>query len=127
MTGERQGNGNVWNRCGWRKDKQQRAERRDCKQFGTLISPCGNFTEPCLVLNQSGPGALVEVEFADDVGDDLMLAVDGDKYRRPARVAWRDSFRLGIEFILQTDKAENRANWILPLPVQESLSDDYFD
>jgi hypothetical protein len=56
-----------------------------------------------------------------------MLVVDGDKYRRPARVAWRDSFRLGIEFILQTDTAENRANWILPLPVQESLPDDYFD
>lgn len=107
--------------------KLQRAERQDCKQFGTLISPCGNFTEPCLVVNQSRTGALLEVEFADDVGDDLMLVVDGDKYRRPARVAWRDSFRLGIEFILQTDNAENRANWILPLPVQESLPDDYFD
>ncbi len=44
------------------KNKQQRAERHDCKQFGTLISPCGNFTEPCLVLNQSRTGALVEVE-----------------------------------------------------------------
>ncbi len=110
-----------------KKQKKQRAERYDCKQFGTLISPCGNFTAPCLVLNQSRTGALVEVEWADDIGDDLMLAVDGDKYRRPARVAWRDSFRLGIEFILQTDKPENRANWILPLPVQESLPDDFFE
>lgn len=107
--------------------KKQRAERHDCKQFGTLISPCGNFTAPCLVLNQSKTGALVEVEWADDIGDDLMLVVDGDKYRRPARVAWRDSFQLGIEFILQTDTPENRANWILPLPVQESLPDDYFE
>ena len=106
---------------------QRRAERYDCKQFGTLISPCGNFTEPCLVLNQSNTGALVEVEFADDVGDDLMLVVDGDKYRRPARVAWRDNHRLGIEFILLTDKPESRVNWILPLPVQESLPDDFFD
>ncbi|MEE4237618.1 MAG: PilZ domain-containing protein [Anderseniella sp.] len=111
-----------------KKPQHQRAARRlECKQFGMLISPCGNFTEPCLVLNQSRTGALVEVEWADDVGDELLLVVDGDSYRRPARVAWRDTFRLGIEFILQTDKPENRANWILPLPVRESLPDDYFD
>ena len=108
-------------------DHKRGAKRHDCKQFGTLISPCGNFTEPCLVLNQSRTGALVEVEWADDVGDELLLGVDGDTYRRPARVAWRDTFRPGIEFILQTDKPENRANWILPLPVRESLPDDYFD
>jgi hypothetical protein len=108
-------------------DHKRGAKRYDCKQFGTLISPRGNFTEPCLVLNQSRTGALVEVEWADDVGDELLLVVDGDTYRRPVRVAWRDTFRLGIEFILQTDKPENRANWILPLPVRESLPDDYFD
>ncbi|MDX1716772.1 MAG: PilZ domain-containing protein [Anderseniella sp.] len=108
-------------------EHKRAAKRYDCKQFGTLISPCGNFTEPCLVLNQSRTGALVEVEWADDVGDELLLVVDGDSYRRPARVAWRDTFRLGIEFILQTDSPENKANWILPLPVKESLPDDYFD
>ena len=110
-----------------KEDLKRGAKRFDCKQFGTLFSPCGNFTEPCLVLNRSRTGALVEVEWADDVGDELLLVVDGDTYRRPARVAWRDTFRLGIEFILQTDKPENRANWVLPLPVRESLPDDYFD
>jgi hypothetical protein len=67
-------------------------------RFGTIRCRNGRGVFS-VVRNLSKAGAILEVENAFRVPDEFTLIVEGNVFGRFCRVAWRETKRIGVEFV----------------------------
>jgi hypothetical protein len=67
-------------------------------RFGTIRCGTGRGVVS-VVRNLSKAGAVLEVENGFCVPNEFTLIVEGTVFGRSCRVAWRESKRIGVEFV----------------------------
>ncbi len=78
------------------------AERRKLGRHRTLKAGTITFNRAggidCRVRNLSPTGACLEVASQVGIPDDFVLVIESEHLRRPCKVVWRKSTRLGVAF-----------------------------
>lgn len=78
-------------------------ERRENRRVATLrvgliLLKSGGGGIRCIVRNKSAMGACLELANHFGVPLDIILAIAGERFRRPCRVVWRGNNQLGVIF-----------------------------
>ncbi len=92
-------------------------ERRDVARSGGMksgfaVSHDGQSREACVVSNLSAGGALLLVENPRLIDRELILKIDGEQVRRPARVVWRTDAAVAISFLTGAADASVSDGWV---------------
>jgi hypothetical protein len=92
-------------------------ERRDVSRSsglrsGFAVSHDGRAREACVVANLSAGGALLLVENPRAIDRELVLKIDGEQERRPARVVWRNDAAVAISFLTSQTDAGASDGWV---------------
>lgn len=94
-----------------------KGERRDAARAASLrsgfaLSHDGQQREACVVGNLSESGALLMVERPSAIGSEILLLIDGEKNRRPARVVWRTEAAVAVSFVTCENRSSQNDGWV---------------
>jgi Tfp pilus assembly protein PilZ len=78
-------------------DKRSSQRRRTLKAARLVFGNLDRVFD-CTIRNLSEGGVMVKVDNNHLIPDEILLYIDGDSIRRPARVAWRGDKEIGLEF-----------------------------
>jgi hypothetical protein len=94
---------------------ERRAQPRNAGlRSGFAVSHDGRRREACVVGNLSETGALLMVERPDAIDRQLVLLIDGEKRRRPARVVWRTEAAVAVSFLTGAEAGSEADGWVFP-------------
>ena len=94
---------------------ERRAQPRNAGlRSGFAVSHDGRRREACVVGNLSETGALLMVERPDAIDRQLVLLIDGEKRRRPARVVWRTGAAVAVSFLTGAEAGSEADGWVFP-------------
>ena len=79
---------------------------------GVALSHDGQSREACVIANLSDTGALLLVEKPGDIDNQLVVVIDGEKQRRPARVVWRTEAAVAVSFLTATGEESAGTGWV---------------
>jgi hypothetical protein len=101
-----------------KEDERRQAQRAVVLLSGSAATVDALDREACIVRNVSDDGALLQVHAPERIPDEVLLVIDGDHTRKPARVVRRDDHTVAVRFI-SNGSEEDSGDWIFP-PMQES-------
>lgn len=101
------------------KDGTPEPDRRDENRIsglrsGVAVSVDGSEREACVVGNMSQSGALLLVEQSERMPEQILLIIDGENVRRPARIVWRRPNAIAVSFLSGQKDDETAEGWIFP-------------
>jgi PilZ domain len=76
---------------------RRRSPRQRTFKGGSITLPIG--IVDCVVRNISEAGALLEFKSPALIPDDFILVIRPEHTRRQCHVIWRQSLRLGVQFV----------------------------
>ena len=88
--------------------------RIDVLKSGTVVSIDGLHREACVVDNFSETGALLIVKEPQKLQANLLLIIDGEKHRRPARVIRRTRNTIAVWFVTKEMAKTAGDAWVFP-------------
>ncbi len=91
------------------------APREETNEWAHVLFPDGLTSAPCMILNTTEHGALLQVEPTEELPQEFSLVRDADGRITPCTTRWRIGGQVGVLYIeaLSTDPANG--NWLFPL------------
>lgn len=94
--------------------ERRRQPRTGGLRSGFALSHDGRQREACVVGNLSEAGALLMVERPQAIDRQLVLLIDGEERRRPARVVWRTEAAVAVSFLTGAEAGSEADGWVFP-------------
>jgi hypothetical protein len=91
---------------------RRRSARAAGLRSGFAVSHDGKTREACVVGNLSDTGALLMVERPQALDRQIILMIDGEDRRRPARIVWRTEAAVAVSFLGRDSDARDSDGWV---------------